>query len=237
MKPETSRNMPETPRILCLSGSPRPTGNSQTLVDCFAEGAREEGAEVEIVRAFDLDIQPCKGCLRCNVLKRCSIKGDDWPGVAESIRNAHGILFASPVYFHHVTGSLKLLLDRMRSLLHVQMVPGGDGLEHAARYDADKEYALLLVQGAAGTEGVTEVLDLVRFVASFGGRADDVEWLVGNRLGLSGQVRMTEEELASAYEKLGLPTDRAAEDARYNLELQEKARAMGRGMAARIREK
>ena len=39
-----------TKEILILSGSPKKNGNTATLVDWFAEGARSKGARVEIVR-------------------------------------------------------------------------------------------------------------------------------------------------------------------------------------------
>jgi multimeric flavodoxin WrbA len=221
-------------KILCLCGSPRPTGNTQTLVDRFAEGASEAGAEVEIVRSFDLDIRPCRGCLRCNIIGRCAIKGDDWPPLAESFCKADAVLFASPVYFHHVTGNLKLVIDRIRSLLHVRMVPGGIGLEHTPRYGPHKAYGLILVQGAQGEHGIREVRELIEFIAGLGGAPVPVDVLVGNRLGISGQVRMNAAELASIYEKLGLPTDGAPEHARYNDELRDKARDMGKRMAERL---
>ena len=221
-------------KILCLSGSPRERGNSHTLVERFAEGAREAGAAVEVVRPHALRIEACRGCLRCNVLGRCAIKGDDWPGVAEAFKAAGGVLFASPVYFHHVTGPLKLLLDRFRSLLHVKMVHGGIGLEHEPRYDPRKAWGLILVQGARGEHGVREVRDLVAFVAGIGCEDPFLDVLVGNGLGLSGQVRMDAEALAILYRKVGLPPERAPADAAYNEELRDRAHAMGRRMAERI---
>jgi multimeric flavodoxin WrbA len=192
---------------------------------------------VEVIRTFDLRIKPCAGCLRCNLIKRCALKGDDWPRIAEAFLRARGVLFATPVYFHHVTGTLKLALDRFRSLLHVQMVPEGMGLVHSPRYDADKTYAAILVQGAAGEgQGVEGIRSLFEFIASMGGVAVPVETLVGRRLGILGQVGMNAEELAVAYGKLGLPEGDAPAHAEMNRDLREKARDMGKRMALRIQE-
>jgi multimeric flavodoxin WrbA len=224
-----------SPRILCLCGSPRPKGNTQRLVEAFATGAREGGAQVEVIRTFDLHIKPCRGCLRCNLIKRCALKGDDWPAIGEAFRRARGILFATPIYFHHVSGTLKLALDRFRSLLHVQMVPDGVGLLHTPRYDADKAYAAILVQGAAGGgQGEDSIRSLFEFIASMGGESVPVETLVGRRLGILGQVGMSAEELAAAYGKLGLPVEDAPVHAEANRALREQARDMGMRMASRL---
>ncbi|MHC4601368.1 MAG: flavodoxin family protein [Planctomycetota bacterium] len=223
------------PRILCLCGSPRPKGNTHLLVGEFGAGARDGGAEVEVIRTFDLHIKPCRGCLRCNLIKRCSLKGDDWPKIGEAFARARGVLFATPIYFHHVTGSMKLAIDRFRSLLHVQMVPHGVGLVHSPRYDADKQYAAILVQGAAGGgQGASGIRSLFEFIASVGGDPVPVETLVGRRLGILGQVGMNAEELAEAYGKLGLPAGDAPAHAEGNRLLREKARDMGKRMALRI---
>ncbi|MHC5038296.1 MAG: flavodoxin family protein [Planctomycetota bacterium] len=224
-----------SPSILVLCGSPRETGNTQTLVNRFAEGAREGGADVEVVRTFDRHIKPCRGCLRCNILGRCSLKGDDWPEIAQSFTLAKGVLFATPIYFHHVSGNLKLAIDRFRSLVHVRMVPHGVGLEHSPRYDPEKAYALILVQGGTGEHGVKEIRDLIEFIAGFGDRPRPVETLVASGAGISGQIRMTEEELTAAYRKLGLPLDRVEADVAVNQELRDRAMEMGRRMAERIR--
>jgi multimeric flavodoxin WrbA len=224
------------PNILCLCGSPRPKGNTHILLDRFVEGAGEGGAATTVIRTFDSNVHGCRGCLRCNVLKRCALKGDDWPVIAEAFGRARGVLFASPIYFHHVTGNMKLVLDRFRSLLHVRMVAHGNGLEHTPRYDTDKEYGLILVQGAAGGgQGIAGIRSLFEFIASMGGESKPVETLVGRRLGLTGQVGMTEAELASAYEKLGLPVEDAPAHAEANRNLCEQAKEMGRSMAERIR--
>jgi hypothetical protein len=208
------------------------------LVDRFAEGARGAGATVEVFRTADLRIEPCRGCLRCNVLGRCAVRDDDWPRIGDAFAAARGVLIASPVYFLHVTGTMKLALDRFRSLFQVRMVEGGDGLVHDVRYDPDKEYGLILVQGGTWDRGLNEVRDLVEFVAGLGGgppRA--VDTLIGKRLGLSGQVGMSREALEAAFRKLGLPPALAAQGHEDNRVLLDRAREMGRRMAERILEK
>ena len=46
-------------KVLILKGSPRERGNSATLADQTAAGARAAGAEVESVYLHGLDIRAC----------------------------------------------------------------------------------------------------------------------------------------------------------------------------------
>ena len=48
-------------KVLVISSSPRKGGNSDILCDAFAEGAREDGNEVEKVRIADLKIGMLQG--------------------------------------------------------------------------------------------------------------------------------------------------------------------------------
>ena len=58
-------------KVLILSGSFRKGGNSDTLCDRFAEGARDAGNEVEKIFINDRNIGYCRGCGVCNRTHRC----------------------------------------------------------------------------------------------------------------------------------------------------------------------
>ena len=51
--------------IVVLSGSPRKGANTDTMVEAFAETAREGGNTVEIVRVAGKKVAGCLGCLYC----------------------------------------------------------------------------------------------------------------------------------------------------------------------------
>ena len=53
-------------KVLVISSSPRKGGNSDILCDAFAEGAREDGNEVEKVRIADLKIECYRVRLDCH---------------------------------------------------------------------------------------------------------------------------------------------------------------------------
>ena len=50
--------------IVILSGSPRKGGNTDLLVQAFAEGAEERNT-VEIISVTDYTVHPCSGCNAC----------------------------------------------------------------------------------------------------------------------------------------------------------------------------
>ena len=102
-------------KVLVISSSPRRMGNSDLLADAFIEGAREAGHTVEKINLHDKTIAFCRGCLACLNTHVCVIR-DDAVAIAEQMRQADVIAFASPVYFYSLCGQLKTLLDRTNPL-------------------------------------------------------------------------------------------------------------------------
>ena len=111
-------------RILVLSGSPRRGGNTDALVDAFAEGARRQENEVEVILVCDHDIHPCIGCNTCFSREgnRC-FRDDDMTLVYEKLNAADVLILASPVYFYGISAQLKAVVDRlhtpMRNTFHI----------------------------------------------------------------------------------------------------------------------
>ena len=102
-------------KILILSTSPRKGGNSDGLADAFAEGTREAGHQVEKIVLYDKTIGFCRGCLACQKTLRCVIR-DDADAIAQTMRSAEVIVFATPIYFYEMCGQMKTLLDRTNPL-------------------------------------------------------------------------------------------------------------------------
>ena len=101
-------------KIIVLNGSARKNGNTAKLVEAFTDGAKSAGNQVKI---FDLDnmiINSCKGCLKAgrNSKSPCSQK-DDMEQIYAEFEDADVIVFASPVYFWTITGTLKTVADRL----------------------------------------------------------------------------------------------------------------------------
>ncbi len=102
-------------KVLIVSSSQRKHGNSETLADAFANGAREAGHSVETVRLREKQMGFCRGCLACLKLGRCVIQ-DDAVEIAAKMHDADVLVFATPVYYYSVCGQLKTMLDRANPL-------------------------------------------------------------------------------------------------------------------------
>ena len=103
-------------KILVLSGSPRPRGNTAAMVDAFARGARESGHQVEIIDVCRKKIAGCMACEYCRQKgsghERQCVQQDDMQAVYPLLDEAEMILLASPVYFYTWSAQMKTVLDR-----------------------------------------------------------------------------------------------------------------------------
>jgi multimeric flavodoxin WrbA len=220
----------ERRKILALNGSPRPSGNTVRLLEAFADGV-EKQAELEIMATHDLDIRGCTGCLRCNVLKRCSLSGDGWPFLAQKILEAHVLVVAAPVYFHHLPASMKAVLDRFRSFAHVQITE--HGLVHTPHQEWNKDFVLLLSQGSPDPSDAQPVIDLFTYICRIMGKGNRLHTCLGTRLAMVNQVSKSGEELEELYGRLGLPGSLAQGDHQRNRELLERCRTLGSSLSGR----
>lgn len=104
-------------KVLIVMGSPRKGGNSATLAEQVAEGARAAGADVEVYRLHDMDIRPCRACDACHKgEKRACVVDDDMQVLYPKLREADALVIASPVYWFTVSAQTKLFMDRWYAL-------------------------------------------------------------------------------------------------------------------------
>ena len=102
-------------KILILTGSPRKNGNSNTLADEFAKGAKEAGHEVVRFDAAFKKVHPCIACDHCGMDGPCVFE-DDFEFVRKHIVNADCVVFASPMYYFGLSAQLKLVIDRFYAI-------------------------------------------------------------------------------------------------------------------------
>jgi multimeric flavodoxin WrbA len=100
-------------RVLILAASPRKNGNSTILALKAAEGVKAEGGEADLVPISHLKIAPCNACESCITKPEagCIIK-DDMQPLYQKIKDAQGIIFATPVYWFNMSAQMKLVIDR-----------------------------------------------------------------------------------------------------------------------------
>ena len=99
--------------VLILTASPRENGNSTILALKAAEGVKNGGGEADVVSIGRLNIAPCNACDVCitSPEKGCIIE-DDMQPLYQKIKDAKGILFATPVYWFNVSAQMKSFIDR-----------------------------------------------------------------------------------------------------------------------------
>ena len=98
-------------KIIAFNGSPREGGNTEELLNSAIRGT---GEDVEIFRLQSMNISPCLNCGGCDDTGICIVE-DDFQRVAEAIRKADRIIFASPVFFMGISAQAKALVDRCQS--------------------------------------------------------------------------------------------------------------------------
>lgn len=204
-------------KILILDGSTRKQGNASILLQHFIEGAKNNTENIEQVQAKDVDIKYCNGCLRCNLIKRCSIRDDDWTDLSEKINEADVLVFASPIYFHYVSAPLKNIIDRFRSFFHVQITE--TGLIHTPYKKWNKDFVLLLSMGSSDDSDAQPVIDLFEYMKEVMGDGNRLYAIKATRLAVIKQVQKTQEELKELYPKLQLDENLAENDFIKNREV------------------
>lgn len=102
-------------KVLIISTSLRRNSNSDYIAREFERGAKDAGNEVEFVSLIGKKIDFCIGCLSCQLTQECVIK-DDANEIAEKVKNADVVVYATPVYYYEMSGQMKTLIDRMNCL-------------------------------------------------------------------------------------------------------------------------
>ncbi len=92
--------------------SPRKNGNSYVVSQEIKN--RVKNVDLKIISIHDLKIFPCGDCYEyCYSKGECKIN-DDMNIVYSCIENNDILFFVSPVYFYHLPGYAKIMIDRFQ---------------------------------------------------------------------------------------------------------------------------
>jgi multimeric flavodoxin WrbA len=97
-------------KILGISGSPKPDGNTAFAVR-YALGYVKERHGTRYISLSGMDIHPCVGCGACAKARKCRFH-DDMETIYEGLRWCDAVVIGSPVYMGMVSGQLKVMMDR-----------------------------------------------------------------------------------------------------------------------------
>ncbi|MFP4384888.1 MAG: flavodoxin family protein [Spirochaetia bacterium] len=107
-------------KVIIISGSRNPDGQTARAAAAFARGLSEGGHETETVFLPARNIERCRQCANdgwglCRKEGRCVIQ-DDFAEIVDKLNNASGAVFATPVYFSDLSESIRSFLDRLRRI-------------------------------------------------------------------------------------------------------------------------
>lgn len=144
-------------KILAINGSPRTVaGTTRRLVKMALDGAEEAGAETGIVDICDLQVTPCTACDGCTISGRCVYEDDVQP-LIEQMKEADGIIFASPVYIDNVSGQMKIFFDRLADAIHYQILDGKFGCSVSTTHTSGGEEVVSYMNHVLNYLGVISV--------------------------------------------------------------------------------
>lgn len=130
-------------KVLILLGSPHAEGTTSRAVAELDETLRAEGMQTEIMHVGGIGTRGCIGCYACSKLKKCAI--DDIVNViADKLREADGLVLASPVYYAAPNGEFLALCDR---------------LFYSSRFDKSMKVGAAVVAARRG--GTTAAFDIL----------------------------------------------------------------------------
>ncbi|RLG77287.1 MAG: flavodoxin family protein [Thermoprotei archaeon] len=118
-------------KILGIDGSPRPYGNTRKALLLALEGAKREGADVEVLELYKLRVEPCLGCVSDDI-KACRYPcpiDDDMKHVYEKVLKSDGIIVATPIYWYNVSGPVKNFIDRLTVFENMIFIDGRSWVE------------------------------------------------------------------------------------------------------------
>jgi multimeric flavodoxin WrbA len=107
---------PNRLKILAIYGSPRKGGTFSILNELKNYF---KGIDIDIVMLKDLDLKDCLGCYQCisKGEELCPLK-DDRDKIIKLMKEADGVIFASPTYVNHITSLMKKFIERTGFLGH-----------------------------------------------------------------------------------------------------------------------
>lgn len=147
-------------KILALQSSPNKDGLTASLANAVLEGYREAGGETELIHLNSLNIEHCIACEegwgKCRN-GACILK-DDFESIRQKIGDSNAFLFSSPVYWHDLSESAKVFLDRLR---RVEAFSGKNTCE-------GKKAIGITAAGGSGNGAVKALLNLEDYLKRLG---------------------------------------------------------------------
>ena len=99
-------------KVVIISSSPRKGQNSDTLCDEFLRGTQDAGHEAVKYFLEDIEFSSCKACYKCKTPEMKCFQDDGIAEILDDMMDADVIVYATPVYYFEMCGTLKMFFDR-----------------------------------------------------------------------------------------------------------------------------
>ena len=104
-------------KALFVNDSPRKNWNTHKMLESAMNGAKDAGADCELVHLYDYSFKGCVSCFACK-LKNAKTNGlcayrDDLRPILEKALASDFIIMGSPVYFSYPTGMFRSFIERL----------------------------------------------------------------------------------------------------------------------------
>jgi multimeric flavodoxin WrbA len=143
-------------KYLIVTGNPKKDGLCQAVTDEVFRGAKDGGANADILTLEKLErCHVCGGGWgSCREQHRCAFGGDGFDAAQEAVKKADAFCFITPVYWCEMAEALKCFFDRLRRCEAVFIRETGE----APGALAGKPVLLAASPGGSGN-GAVECLD------------------------------------------------------------------------------
>jgi multimeric flavodoxin WrbA len=104
-------------KVIAINGSARKGWNTDLLCQKALEGAKDMGAEIEMIQLNDYTFKGCISCFGCHrktsMDKISCFYKDELTPVLEKCLEADVIIIGSPIYYGFVMGTVRALMERL----------------------------------------------------------------------------------------------------------------------------
>lgn len=178
-------------KVIAINGSPRKEGNTSHAIQMVGDVLKKHDIDLEVIQVGN---QSISGCLACNACaksrdEKCVIKGDQVNEWIQKMKEADGIILASPVHYASIAGNMKSFLDRA---FYVAGMNGGLFRHKVAT-------SLVAVRRSGGMPTFNELNNYINYSEMFVATSNYWHVIHGNR---KGEV-LKDEEGVQVMEVLG----------------------------------
>ena len=129
-------------KVVIISSSPRKGQNSDTLCDEFLRGAQDA------YFLEDIEFSSCKACYKCKTPEMKCFQDDGIAKILDDMMDADVIVYATPVYYFEMCGTLKMFFDRCYPIF---------------RHLENKDFYIILAAGSSCGDALTGLKSFIGF--------------------------------------------------------------------------